>query len=748
MKQFHLQLATAPYPDNAAHLRDELARVDLLVRAQVTRWRLTIGESKPEGLWGMIHVSEAEIDQYVSTEVLPPDMIPRAVLDTLGHFWQAELEVGVRIRHWVDATDSDVDLRVERLRAQFALSGAELDIILLCLLPEIDLRYRRIFGYLQDDASRSYPPIDLLGQMVHPKAPTLEDKHHLFDPSVRLLRWRLIHLTNEVEGGVGRAVRIDERIASFLLGRDHTDHRLEHVLRPMPAGGAWERLHAAPATLAALREFAALPDPPSVVVLHGTVGSGRAKAARAVCQSRGLGLLHFHVERALREPLAWNTLLDLAYREALLQNTALYFDGVECLEADDRPVHLSEDLAHMAERMPLLTFLATESAGEGTHFARQSRYPRFDFPVPHYDLRRAIWLGVLQDSASQPSREALAEQLAAAFQLNEGQIVSAAAAAEALAQRRSFAHPKPTLHDFYEACRRQSGRRLLGFASRIEPTRGLTLDHVILTEANKLQLRELMDRVRLRSRLDQQAIIGPAISRGKGLLALFAGPSGTGKTLAAEAIAAQQGMDLYKIDVSTVVSKWLGETEKNLSRVFADAEGSDALLFFDECDSLFGQRGQINEAHDRWANLQTNYLLQRVEEYSGVVILATNLRKNIDDAFLRRIQVIVEFPTPDAALRFAIWQRSVVPAANGLAEAELRQVADRFSLSGGSIRNVAIEAAYRALARDRIKIELRDVIDSIAREYQKLGRPITQGDFGEQFYRWVQADVMAPRPPG
>jgi SpoVK/Ycf46/Vps4 family AAA+-type ATPase len=346
------------------------------------------------------------------------------------------------------------------------------------------------------------------------------------------------------------------------------------------------------------------------------------------------------------------------------------------------------------------------------------------------------------------SRESVAEKLAAAFQLNEGQILEAIAAAKAIAQRRSFAQPEPTVNDLYEACRSLAGRRLLGFARRIEPTRGLTLDDVILTEANKQQLRELLDRVRLRSRDEQEAMVGLALARTKGLVALFAGPSGTGKTLAAEVIASQQGLDLYKIDASTVVSKWLGETEKNLDRVFTDAEGSDALLFFDECDSLFGQRGEINDARDRWANLQTNYLLQRVEDYSGVVILATNLRQNIDDAFLRRIQVIVEFPAPDAPLRFAIWQRSISSAGSGLTEAELRDVAHRFSLSGGSIRNVAIEAAYRALASNRTKVSLRDVIDSIAREYQKIGRPITQGDFGPQFYQWALADVIAPHPSG
>jgi ATP-dependent 26S proteasome regulatory subunit len=512
-------------------------------------------------------------------------------------------------------------------------------------------------------------------------------------------------------------------------------------------GDLWEFIYAPPAAIGALRDFAVSAKPPSVVVLHGLPGSGRTKVARAVCTSRGIGALRFDVEHALRGALSWDTLLYLAYREALLNNDALYVDGVDHLP-EDRPAHLILDLARIADTMPTLSFLAVEPAGESVNSARLARYLRFDFPVPHYDLRRAIWLAYLPAIPGPIARDTAAEELAAAFQLNEGQIVEAIAAAGALARRRSFAQPEPTLHDLYEACRRQAGRRLLGFARRIEPTRGLSLEDVILTEANKQQLRELLDRVRLRSREDQQSLVGPALARSKGLLALFAGPSGTGKTLAAEVIANQQGLDLYKIDVSTVVSKWLGETEKNLGRVFADAEGSDALLFFDECDAIFGQRGEISEARDRWANLQTNYLLQRVEEYSGVVILATNLRQNIDDAFLRRIQVIVEFPAPDAPLRFAIWQRSISPSGNGLTETEMRDVATRFSLSGGSIRNVAIEAAYRALANNRTKITLRDVIDSIAREYQKIGRPITRGDFGEQFYGWALADVIAPPAPG
>jgi SpoVK/Ycf46/Vps4 family AAA+-type ATPase len=259
----------------------------------------------------------------------------------------------------------------------------------------------------------------------------------------------------------------------------------------------------------------------------------------------------------------------------------------------------------------------------------------------------------------------------------------------------------------------------------------------------------LLNRVRLRSRVEREMHFERKIALGKGLVVLLAGAPGTGKTLCAELIANQQGIDLYKVDASAVVSKWVGQTEKNLSRVFAEAEDSDALLFFDECDSLFGQRGETgSEASGRWANLQVNYLLTRIEEYSGVVVLATNLRKNIDEAFIRRIQVIIDFPTPDAAMRFQIWKRTLPAASTAITDVELQDIASRFALTGGNMRNASIDAAFRALAAGREKIGIRDLVDAIAREYQKVAKPITQGEFGVEFYGWALADILAPAPTG
>jgi SpoVK/Ycf46/Vps4 family AAA+-type ATPase len=283
-------------------------------------------------------------------------------------------------------------------------------------------------------------------------------------------------------------------------------------------------------------------------------------------------------------------------------------------------------------------------------------------------------------------------------------------------------------------------------ARRIEPRTSLIFDDLILPGPNKRQLEELRLRVRNRSRVYTGLGFEQRLSLGKGLIALFTGSSGTGKTMAAELLACEQGVDLYKVDLSAVVSKYVGETEKNLSQVFAEAEDANAIIFFDEADALFGKRGEVKEARDRWANIEINYLLQRIEEYVGVVIMASNLRQNIDEAFLRRIHVIVDFPFPDALARLQIW-KGLFP--QGLAyppDQELRILADRFNLSGGSLKNIAIDAGFRALAeslRERPAITLRHLVASTGREYQKLGKPITRSEFGEKFYNWVEEDILA-----
>ena len=285
---------------------------------------------------------------------------------------------------------------------------------------------------------------------------------------------------------------------------------------------------------------------------------------------------------------------------------------------------------------------------------------------------------------------------------------------------RPGARPSPpALADWYGACRRQASRRLAELAQKLFPPHGW--DDLVLDQARLAQLQEICDQVRQRERVLGAWGFGAKLATGRGLSALFTGPPGTGKTMAAGVMANELHLDLYRIDLSQVVSKYIGETEKNLSRIFAEAESSGTVLLFDEADALFGKRTEIGDAHDRYANIETSYLLQRMEEYEGIAILASNLRQNMDEAFLRRLRFVVEFPFPDAAHRRRIWQghlRGGAPLADDL---DVDLLAERLAVSGGNIRNIVVAAAYLAAASGE-PIGMAQLLRAARGEFEKVGK--------------------------
>jgi len=284
-----------------------------------------------------------------------------------------------------------------------------------------------------------------------------------------------------------------------------------------------------------------------------------------------------------------------------------------------------------------------------------------------------------------------------------------------------------TMTDLYEACRQHSNQKLATLARKITPK--YAWDDIVLPADRLEQLRELCNHVKYRERVYGQWGFDCKLSLGKGLSILFAGPSGTGKTMAADIIAGALGLDLYKIDLSIVVSKYIGETEKNLSRIFTEAETSNSILFFDEADALFGKRSEVKDSHDRYANIEIGYLLQRMEEYEGVVILATNFRKNMDEAFVRRLHFTVEFPFPNEEDRQRIWEGvwpHDTPREPGL---DLAGLARRFQITGGNIRNIALAAAFLA-ADDSGVVRMHHLLRATQREYQKMGKVVSEAEFG------------------
>jgi SpoVK/Ycf46/Vps4 family AAA+-type ATPase len=350
-----------------------------------------------------------------------------------------------------------------------------------------------------------------------------------------------------------------------------------------------------------------------------------------------------------------------------------------------------------------------------------------DVSMPPYPVRLALWERALAD-ASIPRAELA--PIADGFRLGPARIDDAASEAIRAAALRDGGGSRPTAEDLRAAARAQSSRALHGLADKVEPV--YSWEDIVLPARVMQGLRAVCASVTYRHVVYSEWGFDRRLAHGRGVNALFAGASGTGKTMASQIIARELGLDLYAIDLSTVVSKYIGETERNLRQIFRAAEWCNAILFFDEADALFGKRSEVRDAHDRYANIEVAFLLQQMEQYSGIVILATNLAKNLDDAFTRRMEHTLEFPMPDNRHRERIWRRIFPPEAPLAPDVDFAFLGQRFELSGGNIRNAALAAAYRAADAGR-RIEMRDLVRGVARELDKLSQLPSRSAFGPYY---------------
>ncbi|MCB8986621.1 MAG: ATP-binding protein [Ardenticatenaceae bacterium] len=348
-----------------------------------------------------------------------------------------------------------------------------------------------------------------------------------------------------------------------------------------------------------------------------------------------------------------------------------------------------------------------------------------ELPLPEAGEREQLWRAALNGSGV--AGETAVTAVAHKFRLSPGQIADAARHTITLA---AAAQRPITPADLHAAARARSNQALRDLAQKLDPK--YHWDDIVLPRHVLRQLRDVYHAVKYRHVVYGQWGFDDRLALGKGLNVLFSGPSGAGKTMAADILAHELGLDIYKIDLSTVVSKYIGETEKNLGRIFSAAQASNAILFFDEADALFGKRSEVKDARDRYANIEVAYLLQKMEEYDGITILATNLSGNMDDAFARRLHHTIDFPFPDKELREAIWRR-IFPAATPLADdVDFLFLARQFELSGGNIRNVALAAAFLA-AEQETAVSMPLLILGVARELQKMNRLPAKTDFREYY---------------
>jgi hypothetical protein len=738
------------YGSSLAHLADELHRCEGLLRAHLLRFKLDTPEEQRERFW---HLP----DDYLEDQAGDLERSPFGA-------YEPEADVA-EVLAWVDERRKAIDLRVAATRSillrlplleeAFGLGPPERDVLLLALLPLMHSRYRRLFGVLQLDAARTLPTGGFLAEALARSPEAYATCLRALSGPAPLAAHRLVVLGGTDDDPVAlRTVSVEDRVLSFLAGEDEPDHRLRMVARWSEPATPLAELPLAPeiaTRLEMLPELSASEPEVLATVRLQLTGPDPVLAERAfavLTHALDRPLLVLDVAAALRGAQPYSLLLDCALREARLSGGALLLGHAEGLLADERADRLDETLRKLEAFVgPAAIELGTAAGADVV--VGVGRFLPFFLASPTVEMRRRLWSARLADGTHElADPAATAEELALAFQLTHSQIQEAARSAHALARRRDIFLARVDRADLFAACRALTSRQLVAFAQRIEPRRELTLEHLVLPPINRQQLLELHDRVGLHADLHRAMQLGHAARQGRGVLALFVGGSGTGKTMAAEALAGARGVDLYRVDLAALVSKWVGETEQNLSRIFADAERANCMLFFDEADAIFGRRGEVKEARDRWANLEVNYLLQRVEEFTGVVILATNFRQNIDEAFQRRFHVIAEFPMPDAESRRRIWAGLLPdPGRHSVTPGELDELAARFELSGGNIRNVVLDACFRAVKTPDRRLTVRHLVASAAREYQKIVRSVTRGEFGPVFYEWAMEDVIAPAAP-
>ncbi|WP_448612076.1 AAA family ATPase [Geodermatophilus sp. URMC 60] len=594
------------------------------------------------------------------------------------------------------------------LRRTLGLSDIEVEAVVLALAVELDPGAGPQFAAVHDDPRSACATSGLVGALFGHSATEVAVLHASTSP---VRRFRILSPGDDATPASRRPLRLDPRVVDYLCGRNRLDERLAGLVEPLskvPLVAA----HRAVALRIAGWLTAPDTNAPPRVNLVGPPGQGREAVAVALAQELGMHPVRLHVERAAGRAER-RDLVRLVEREAALLPALLYVDA---------PENVGGDAALESAAREIITDLGGVLAiGSRDPWDPDTDVIPVDVPLLSAAERTDLWAQELGDAAAQLDLDGLVEQ----FPLGPDGVRRAVTRAHAAAEVAAGTSGSLTDHDLWEACRTLIGSELGQLARRIRPTAGWS--DLKLPDAEVTLLRQIAAQVGQRARVYGHWGFGERLSRGRGISALFTGPPGTGKTMAAEILAADLDLDLYRIDLSAVVNKYIGETEKNLRRIFDAADQGGALLLFDEADALFGKRTEVRDSHDRHANVEINYLLQRMEDYAGLAILATNRKSDLDPAFLRRIRFLVAFPFPKPPYRRRIWE-AVFPPDTPRVDLDLDALA-RLEIAGGNIRTIAVNAAFAAADEGR-PVDMHHVMHAAAHEYRKLDRLPTAGEFG------------------
>jgi SpoVK/Ycf46/Vps4 family AAA+-type ATPase len=733
------------YTDPQDHLKDELAKLDLMLHITVLHFQQSLKGNEKNALHGL-YIADEEIDRIVNNQEESGETpeISKAIeqLMSLQQTIAQKVEEGVK---------QGIYLPLLHLTRVFQLSLFEMDVLLICLAPEIDNKYGKLYAYLHDDVTRKSPSPSLIMDLLCDSQAERMEARSCFLGQGHLFKYGLLEYVQDHTDGmskplISRQLKLTDRIVNFLLELNVMDADLNSFASQIYPRKTGEDiimdenlkegfLQLSETVTAEGEEW----QNRFIFYLQGAEGAGKKSLAEAFCHRMELPLLVIKCSQLMKRGRDFESEVQRLCRETLLNPAAIYFDGFDNLaeKGENKTSDFYQQvIIETIKDFCFICFLSGQEKWHAPESIKDFFFMTLKVPRPGYKDRKLLWQQALNGHIKL-SPQLDINAIAGKFQFTGGQIGDAIKDVQKQVKMRSGSFGEISEKDLYKSCRTQCNDKLSELARKITPV--YSWKDIVLPEDKVTQLKEIRGHVKYRQKVYGDWGFGAKLSRGKGLNVLFSGPSGTGKTMSAEIIAGDLGLDIYRIDLSAVVSKYIGETEKNLERIFTEAETGNGILFFDEADALFGKRSEVKDAHDRYANIEINYLLQKMEEYEGTIILATNMSRNMDDAFTRRIHFTVDFPFPDEVYRLGIWQKifpDLTPRQKGI---DYEFLATRFKISGGNIKNVAVNASFLA-AENSGKVSMEHLIRAVKREYQKMGRICSESDFGK-YYGLVRGRV-------
>jgi SpoVK/Ycf46/Vps4 family AAA+-type ATPase len=773
-------MTASPY-NSINYLIDELNLLDARLGFAISRLA-EVSERQDWNEYSGLYISEKEVECSLKKDIAQNSITNGGPYDKTTTDKLNRLEKIVHNNREQIWKENSTACPLYYLSKALSLSPFELNIIIACLAPEIDSKYEKLYAYLHNDVTRKKPSMGLILDLL---CTTIQDKleyRRFFSNRSVLFKFMILEFDLRDSGGGGATsnhphhllsapLKLDEHIINFILGTNEIDTRIrdfsklleqqeEEQQQESPCVDLYNDVKEKTATLIENWQAKQRKDNDDNDDNDGSVqghiehlrrapifyfsapyGAAKKTFAKSICQMLRIPLLTVDINGAINSD-SFKEISLIIFREALLHGAVLYLDHFDLLlENEEKGKYYLDLITKDIAGVPtVVTILSGEKSLQAVQFKGQIYPLTVNLPPLSFVVRKRVWESLLKKFSLNIVGINISD-LAGKFRFTPGQIKDSILTARNIASLRDGREPIVGLssQDLYEGCRLQSNVRLATLAQKVATQ--YFLNDIILPNDKKQQLKEILNFVKHKDLVYSDWGFENKLVLGKGLNILFAGESGTGKTMAAQIIANELNLDLYKIDLSSVVSKYIGETEKNINRIFKEAETSNAILFFDEADALFGKRSEIRDAHDRYANIEINYLLQKLEEHREIVILASNLAKNIDDAFVRRMHFWIDFPFPDEKSRLKIWQNIFPKAAPLDTDVDFPFLARQFHVSGGIIKNIALNAAFLAADSELKFITMNQIINAIRREFDKVGKPCLKSDFGKYYDEIISKDL-------